>query len=399
MKWTNAPILRKLCILFAFISLYLIVRITNKTRHLFLLENNISQQSNTADAGTNESHQSNTTDAGTNESHQSNTTDAGTTESLSSSINNNTLQQSNAYYSCEYGNTTVTLPKYPHFIIAGVQKAGTTAISTALGDVNNFLSTNGREAHFWDRFTRLPKTSDKRCSYLLRYFNKWNSKRIQSDTIFFEKTPSLIAISAVPRNIVSLLPHKPKIIILLRDPVDRFYSHYKMTWRNSGINRPTFPSVEEYMKTALQTLNKNHLHAPPYSNVTTDWNQTDFTVGIPLNNHCGKINHGIDRGFYADQIKRFMKYFPIGESLKVIHYENFNVNKVAVLNDILKFIGVPSHEFDMKKLDTNLGPIQKVNSWFPPITNETRTYLKHVYKPFNDELANLLGESWRGVWD
>ena len=92
-----------------------------------------------------------------------------------------------------------------------------------------------------------------------------------------------------------------------------------------------------------------------------------------------------------------MKVFKIDEMLKVIRFENFDKNKAAVLQDLVNFVGGPSScNFSEILLNKELGPGKK--KLIPPMTNETKIYLKHLYKPFNDELANLLGDSWRDVW-
>ena len=149
----------------------------------------------------------------------------------------------------------------------------------------------------------------------------------------------------------------------------------------------------------------NVIQAPPYSNTTTHWNQADFGIGENLlkNNLVAKAWGMVPRGFYAQQIRHYMKIFPINDTLKVIHYESFQKNKSAVLQELVTFVGGPSSfEFKEEMLEADLSPMQrrrKKNIWTPPISDNAKNYLKHLYKPYNDDLADLLGESWRGVWD
>jgi len=96
-----------------------------------------------------------------------------------------------------------------------------------------------------------------------------------------------------------------------------------------------------------------------------------------------------------------MEHFSLGESLKIIHYEAFEKTKSAALQEILEFVGAPPHRIKEKAFETDYSPNKRESATliYPPLTNETKAYLKRFYKPYNDELANLLGEYWRGVWD
>ena len=40
---------------------------------------------------------------------------------------------------------------------------------------------------------------------------------------------------------------------------------------------------------------------------------------------------------------------------------------------------------------------RKVDHW--TIDDENRELLRKFYEPYNNDLADLLGEEWRGVWD
>lgn len=138
------------------------------------------------------------------------------------------------------------------------------------------------------------------------------------------------------------------------------------------------------------------VHAPPMGNAS-EWNASDFAVATAFEPHRN-YKSDVARGFYVNQVKGYMNYFPLGSSLKIIRYEHFVNNRNLVVNEILDFVGAAPHNFDADELEKQLGPIE-VKAWYPPMNNRSRTYLKHLYKPFNDELADLLGEEWRGVWD
>jgi hypothetical protein len=107
------------------------------------------------------------------------------------------------------------------------------------------------------------------------------------------------------------------------------------------------------------------------------------------------------RGFYATQLKEWMKHYTLGENLLVVQYERFRNEPQAILNEICDFLGVPTHIFPenhFNKTYVPLGMKKNQTSDFV-LSNATRAFMKKVFQPYNEELADLLGEQWRGVWD
>jgi len=314
---------------------------------------------------------------------------------------NATKQSLHQNFTCPLHNSTWTFFNFPHFIIVGAQKAGTTAITSLLRNVTNVLGTRRPEAHFWDVVAphRLEWTPDQKCLYRFKYLKKFRKARIRRNTIVFEKTPMLLAKPETAAVIRSMMePYPPKIVIILRNPVDRFYSHWKMGWQNSGAKRPHHPSVEECVEEGVHKLRSRGMIQAPSIGNTSHWNASDFAVGTPK----GVPDYAsldLSRGFYAGQVKGYMEHFPLGTSLKIIRYEDFMSNKNLVMNELLEFVGGSPHNFMDDRLEKQMGPLKVIKTWYPPMNNKTRAYLKHLYRPFNDELADLLGEDWRGVWD
>jgi Sulfotransferase domain len=106
------------------------------------------------------------------------------------------------------------------------------------------------------------------------------------------------------------------------------------------------------------------------------------------------------RGFYARQLRDWLKHYELGKDLLVIRYERLLDEPSLVMNEILDFVGAPRHEFSDEAFN------QRYQSKFHgprrtsfTLSDEARLYLKQLYKPYNDELADMLGEEWRGVWD
>ena len=60
------------------------------------------------------------------------------------------------------------------------------------------------------------------------YYKKWQHLPGDEGKIFFEKTPCYLILPDVPETIETVCPWKPKIIVILRNPIDRLQSHHKM---------------------------------------------------------------------------------------------------------------------------------------------------------------------------
>ena len=106
----------------------------------------------------------------------------------------------------------------------------------------------------------------------------------------------------------------------------------------------------------------------------------------------------LSRGLYAQQVEPWIEAFGV-DAVQILRYEDFLRNKVAILNEILSFVGAPGllrdelDDLSILEQDFSQATIEVT------LSESTREYLATFYKPFNDELVEILGAEWRGVWD
>lgn len=120
----------------------------------------------------------------------------------------------------------------PSFIIAGVQKGGTTALSALLCTIDKISFSKKKEVHFFDNSRRY----NAGITEYLNYFNEWDRTTFLglNPPVFGESTPFYIASRDACRRISKTVPDV-KIIVLLREPVKRAHSEYQMKKRSDLI--------------------------------------------------------------------------------------------------------------------------------------------------------------------
>lgn len=245
-----------------------------------------------------------------------------------------------------------TLPK---FLIIGAQKSGTTAFYGLLRQHPQIVNKPG-EVHFFDfNFHKGEK-------WYKAQFPKWE----HSDAIRGDKSPYYLFHPLVPQRAYSLLPHA-KLIILLRNPIDRAYSHY---WMNFRAKRETLSfedaihaeperlagSVKEIIRTGITQTSPNHLN---------------FSY--------------LSRGIYVDQLKNWMNYYNQDQIL-VISFDDFLQNPEEQIKKTLKFLELPDYD----NFNFQIGKQSKYPSMDPIIRKELSDY----FRPYNEQLEMLLNKKF-----
>jgi Sulfotransferase domain len=314
---------------------------------------------------------------------------------------NSTLHdEDSSVYKCNRWNVTYVLPKEPTFIIVGTQKGGTSALATVLDHHPWMESSSYFEPHYFDfdqvmlHYRLRLDDEDSMCKVLRDYLQKnFNVNRLRRypNLVAFEKTPAYILTPNAPARIKAVVPWV-KIVVALRNPVDRLISQHKMTVERGWENRSFAETVAEDLNVMRHEgfwlphgdpFGSSHLGAP-YGRLLRKYK----TEGM------------LYRGLYARQLLPWLEYYKLGTELLVVRYEEMRDDPVKVLNHLLDFVGAAPYVFPDDILNQSYSP--RSSSWLtnyrPNITAEARKYLYDFYKPYNDELVALLGEEWRDVW-
>jgi len=245
----------------------------------------------------------------------------------------------------------------PNCIICGTQKGGTRPLIDFLNQHPDVFMYD-REIDFFSWHY------GKGWNWYLKHFQDG------SERIVGEKSPSYMFTPEVAGRMYENIPDV-KLIFLLRDPVDRAYSHYWMNVRR-GKEKRSFSSV---------------IREPECVDKYGTW--------------CY-----ISRGMYENKLGRFKSFFPDSQ-LFVAKSESLRNDTSGVLSRICGFLGISDFDFDVgiktkvgvrprsrfvtRVLQTRvcklcppvynrLALYNNISKSYPPMKDEDRVYLEKLYE-------------------
>ena len=193
-----------------------------------------------------------------------------------------------------------------NLFIVGAGKSGTTALANQLSELDEVFLPQTKEPHYFAMYddTKWAEVDHFGSTYIKdfeRYKDLYKEHRdenylVDASTSYLHKTGTAKRIHDYNSD--------AKIIILLRNPVDRAYSHYLMS-RRVGHTRSDFLSAikNEYLEQETGV---------------------SYYIGI---------------GLYASQVEEYLQFFP-EKNIKIILYENFNNDTVNTFKDLLAFLEI-----------------------------------------------------------
>lgn len=261
----------------------------------------------------------------------------------------------------KYCKATHFLHSKPTYLIIGAAKCGTSSLHEYFMQHPCVGRVLTKQLHFFDRYFDRGIAWYKVC--LPFVWNKFYVENIlKKHYATGESTAHYLNHPLAPKRVAETLPNV-KIIVMLRNPIDRAYSHYQMEFNGKNENLSFEDAIAEEpnrIKGEIEKLEKDESY---------------FSKDFP--------HHAYIAGSkYAEQLKRWMKYFP-REQFHFVKTEDFNKNPSRVYNDVLKFLELENFELpEYKKFKE--GKYEIMNS-------ETRKKLVSLFKPYNKELYSLIG--------
>ena len=198
------------------------------------------------------------------------------------------------------------MQKWPNLFIVGAAKAGTTSLAYYLQQHPSIYVSPFKEPHFFSQISPSPHLKaffpsvSNEADYLKLY------KDARQEAILCEASTSYLWTQGTPERIHEKVPHA-KIIILLREPVGRAYSHYLNDVREGTEKRPFLQAVTE------------------------DYEQRNKGWGVSY--------LYVDLGLYCHQVEKYLAIFPASH-VYIEFFETFIGSPVSTLASIFKFLDV-----------------------------------------------------------
>ena len=294
----------------------------------------------------------------------------------------------------------------PTFVVIGGQKCGTTSVYEYLNQHPDLARCKAKEPHFFDWCWESVRTThggnaavEWKDKVGVRYMSAFNVVNSRKENYFTgEATPSyLLGGATVARRLHTAAPCV-KLVVCLRDPVDRAYSHYKMTEDKGGTPSQRKRRGTVAGKVFPELADDDIALLASWTDTCEDrWcTDTEFE-----DEYLGKmpIGHGshsyLGRGIYAPQLRLWLRVFPRDRvfflwtsSLRT------SVGVQCEMTNLFGFIGMPSCGLT----DTSRKNARKYKAMVTPL----RQKLASFYGPHNKALFELmssgfaLGKSRRG---
>lgn len=263
-----------------------------------------------------------------------------------------------------YGVATSRWRPYPDFLIVGTKRGGTTSLWNSLARhpqvLPMFPAPRGRKstAYFFEHLDR----SDRwyRSHFHSMAYRRWTQQRV-GRVVTGEASPYYMYGPHVPELIAQKMPGV-RLIILLRDPVDRAYGHYQERVKQ-GVEHLSFEDALEAEGERLAGEWERMARDPRYYSCAHDF----FTYR--------------DRGIYLPQLERIFALFPRDQVL-ILRSEDLYAHAGNVLDETCRFLGIAPGEITHPE-HHNFIPRS-------PITPETKRELIDFYAPYNEKLYAYL---------
>tara|TARA_B100000965_G_scaffold367681_1_gene353810 strand:+ start:1274 stop:2164 length:891 start_codon:yes stop_codon:yes gene_type:complete len=272
----------------------------------------------------------------------------------------------------------------PNYMFIGAAKSATTTFFDMLKNHSEIFTPHFKEPHFFNIEENYLKGIDW---YKKTYFSSVNSEKV-----ILEFTPTYFYFSECAERIYKSLGSEVKFVVILRNPVDRAYSHYNHSLRDGHEGL----SFEQAIK-----LENSRLKKYKYENNLLDIMRHSY----------------ISQGLYHKMLSAYLKYFDFNNFLII----NFNSEVVQNIDVAVKKLS-DFFEIDLSTIDLNIHSnksgkakskiikdltlknnfLRKILKFIIPqknrqiIRNRIKNYNKDEYKytPLSEEEKNLYYNSY-----
>lgn len=241
------------------------------------------------------------------------------------------------------------------FLICGTQKGGTTALDRYLQKHPEICMAEKKEVHYFDQDELFSAGPPDYAAYHAFFQPSRHHKVLgESTPIYMYWKPAAARIHAYNPDM--------KLIVILRNPIDRAYSHWNMSSSKKQEDAPFLDAVKREIDRKKADAN------PPQHRI---WSY-------------------IDRGFYHEQLQRLWSYFP-KEHVLILRSEDLKQQPDQTLDTLCRFLGVSPFKH-VQEQSANVRP------YAAKMSEEDREYLAPLFEQDIRQLEAALNwdcSGWR----
>ena len=255
---------------------------------------------------------------------------------------------------------TTSLRVLPDFLVIGVMKGGTTSFFNYLTQHPQIHPPFRKEIKFFD-IHYLQGLDWYRAHFPMHF-------KMKSGALTGEATPYYIFHPAAPERVAKVLPNV-KLIVLLRNPVDRAYSHYNHMLR---VGREPLP-FEEAIAREAERLD----------------GEAEKIIADPRYSTFKHLHYSyLARGRYIEQLEKWFALFP-REQMLILPSEELYTSPATAYRKAVEFLGLSAWEPDDFSVYKQ-GAYEQM-----PVA--VRQHLVDYYRPYNQRLYDCLNMTFE--WD
>lgn len=251
----------------------------------------------------------------------------------------------------------------PDFLIIGTAKSGTTTLHGWLSEHPFVVPGVKKEVHFFD-YESFRGLDWYRAHFPLASVRDEHERRYGQPFLTGEASPTYISHQWAPGRVARVLP-EAKLIVALRNPVDRAYSQFQMSRREDEEPLESFA--------AAIAIEEDRLRGEQVRSLA-DKRHNSWPLG------CWSY---LLRSRYAEQVERWLALFP-RERFLFLKTDDMDSNPQQALDRVYEFLGLPPYSNEQL-------PRLHIAPEYEPLSAETRAELVEYFRPHNERLYELVG--------
>jgi hypothetical protein len=278
----------------------------------------------------------------------------------------------------------------PKLVLPGAAYSGTVWLASALHQHPHVLPARVKELQFFHErpFRKYVSNSveERTLVHAARqrmYARDYNvaALRANKTMISLDASPGYLFYSSIlPRRILCVEPWV-KMVVLLRNPVDRVLEQYAVFQQQRGLKL----SLESFIQQELKLMEDVGLIQTSNSSSSAEFKEDSAWYAY----QHASVGGAMGRRMYVIQLQQWFQAFRSAgkqpqKDILVVRTERVAADPIAEYNRILQFLDLPPHELQRKDLPTTITHQTR------PVKEDARQLLEDFFRPYNIRLKKLL---------